>query len=444
MFRPAPEISPTDRPVLPGRRGRLRVVAMPDASRGGEVVAGPPTLAGWRVVAGAFMVQMVGYGAAYSFAAFAGPLAAEFGVTHAQTSLVYALSSGVALLLSGVSGRIADRYGSRGPAVAGMLLVAAGLLLAAGARSFAQLLACYGLLIGCGIGLAYVPALAAVQRWFDRRRGLASGIAVSGSALGTALVPPMAGLLLGLDGGWRLAFQVSGVAAALCGVAGALLLARAPDGMVGGGAQDAVPVGGATGPRPGAFRLPAQAKTRRFALLYAGCLLVSLPIALPFAHLPTFAAWVLHMRPEATLHLLMLIGFSSLPSRFVLGALADLVGRGRVFLVCSMGVALGTAGWAMSDTMAGMRLFAVVFGITYGGFISLLPAFVADLYGRGQAGTMIGLLYSSRGLALLLAPPLVALAAEVAESPVEAIGVVALLGLGGTALIAWAGKPDRS
>lgn len=394
--------------------------------------------AGWLVVAGAFVVLMVGYGAAYSFAAFAAPLGAEFGVSHAQTSMVYALSSGVALLMSGMSGRIADRHGSRRPALLGMLLVSLGLLLASGAQSFSQLLLCYGLLIGCGIGLAYVPALAAVQRWFDRRRGLASGIAASGSALGTALVPPLADLLFGLGGGWRLAFQLSGIAALLCGMVGALLLARAPD-----RAGAPAPPGPPAGEPASASLLPPLARTRRFGLLYAGCLLVSLPIALPFAHLPSFSATVLHLRPEATLHLLMLIGFTSLPSRFLLGALADRVGRGTIFLGCCIGLAMGTAGWAASDTMAGMRLFAMVFGVTYGGFVALLPAFVADLYGRALAGTMIGLLYSSRGLALLLAPPLVALAAETTQSPAPAIGSVAVLGLLGTALIARAGAAPQ-
>lgn len=398
----------------------------------------PRVTSGWQVVTGAFLVLMVGYGAAYSFAAFAAPLAAEFGVSHAQTSLVYALSSGIALLLSAVSGRIADRHGSRRPAVAGMLLVALGLLLAAAAQSFPQLLLCYGLLIGCGIGLAYVPALAAVQRWFDRRRGLASGIAAAGIGLGTALVPPMAQLLMALGGGWRLAFLVSGLGAAACGVAGALLLARSPESR--GLAPEPGPHAGEPEAAPPAPLLPPAARGRDFVLLYLGCMLVSLPIGLPFAHLPAFAAGVLHLPPAETLHLLALIGVASMLGRFLLGALADRIGRGRTFLGCCLGLSLATAAWAMAHSMAGLRGFAIVFGATYGGFVALLPAFVADLYGRAVAGTMIGLLYTSRGIALLLAPPLVALAAHAAAGAAMPVAGAAVLGLLGTLLIARIGR----
>ena len=129
----------------------------------------PRVTSGWQVVAGAFLVLMVGYGAAYSFAAFAAPLAREFGTSHAATSLVYALCGGVAFLLSAVSGRIADRHGSRRPALVGMLLVGLGLLLAAAAQSFLHLLLCYGLLIGCVIGLAYVPEESA-KHWRKNSR----------------------------------------------------------------------------------------------------------------------------------------------------------------------------------------------------------------------------------------------------------------------------------
>ena len=51
-------------------------------------------------------------------------------------------------------------------------------MVAATASSLVEIYAGYGLLIGLGTGFAYVPAMAAVQRWFDAHRGLASGIAV--------------------------------------------------------------------------------------------------------------------------------------------------------------------------------------------------------------------------------------------------------------------------
>ena len=58
----------------------------------------------------------------------------------------------------------------------------------------------YGLGVGLGVGCAYVPAIGAVQRWFVRRRGFASGLAVSGIGVGTLVMPPLASLLIESSG----------------------------------------------------------------------------------------------------------------------------------------------------------------------------------------------------------------------------------------------------
>lgn len=385
---------------------------------------------GWSVVAGAFLVLMVGYGAAYSFAAFAGPLAAEFGVTHARLSLVYAACGCAVFMTGAASGPLADRIGAWRPALLGMLLVGAGLLATAAARSFAALLLCYGVLIGCGIGLAYVPALAAVQRRFRRRRGLASGVAAAGIGTGMALVPPVAEALLRLEGGWRLCFLLSGLGAAGLGAAGALLLRRRPEPAPPMPDPDRAPDGSAAGAGwHGAVRRPG------FPALYLGCLLVSVPMGLPMAHLVAFAGAQGMAGPEA-LQLLSVIGACSIGGRLLIGALADRLGRRRSFLACCWCLAGATGLWALAGDAGGLALFAVVFGLGSGGFVGLLPPVVADLYGAASAGRMIGLLYTSRGLALLLGPPLVGLAAEGAAGPLLPIGAAAVLGALGTLLMA--------
>ena len=138
------------------------------------------------------------------------------------------MSGGTCFLVSAVTGPLADRVGPRVLAATGMVVVGRGLMLAAAAQSLLEVYLCYGLLMGLGVGFAYVPAVAAVQRWFVARRGLASGIAASGIGFGTALVPPAAEALSSL-GDWRAAFVASGVLAALVGFGGALLLDASPE-----------------------------------------------------------------------------------------------------------------------------------------------------------------------------------------------------------------------
>jgi MFS transporter, OFA family, oxalate/formate antiporter len=182
-----------------------------------------PSFCGWRVVAGAFITSMVGFGAIYSYGAFAKTLADTFELSSASTSMIIALSIGTTFFVSALSGLLSDRIGPRQLAVAGMLITGLGLLLAAEATTALQVYLCYGVLLGLGTGLAYVPASAAVQRWFITWRGLASGIAAAGVGVGTILVQPLTRLLSSF-GDWRFTFMICGIGAAVMGTVGALLL----------------------------------------------------------------------------------------------------------------------------------------------------------------------------------------------------------------------------
>jgi MFS family permease len=97
-----------------------------------------------------------------------------------------------------------------------MLLIGLGLAAASFARNLVEVYAANGLGVGLGIGCAYVPAVGAVQRWFVRRRGFASGLAVSGIGVGTLVMPPLATLLIETLG-WRGAYLALGAIAAVLG-----------------------------------------------------------------------------------------------------------------------------------------------------------------------------------------------------------------------------------
>jgi MFS family permease len=84
---------------------------------------------GWLVVAGAFTVMMVGYGAAYSSAAFAFDFEAAFGLSRASVSGIYGLCGFTTFTVGAISGLLADRLGPRLLSTVGMLLVALGLLI---------------------------------------------------------------------------------------------------------------------------------------------------------------------------------------------------------------------------------------------------------------------------------------------------------------------------
>src|SRR5436853_6022179 len=144
----------------------------------------PRVFYGWFVGAAAFAVTFVGFGSAYTFSSLVASLERDFGASRGSVSLVFSLAGFLYFGIGVISGPLADRWGARRIAIAGMLLAALGLILAGRARTLTEVYAAYGLGIGLGLGCAFVPVLGAVQRWFVKRRGLASGLAVSGIGVG--------------------------------------------------------------------------------------------------------------------------------------------------------------------------------------------------------------------------------------------------------------------
>jgi MFS family permease len=354
---------------------------------------------GWLVVAAGFAVTFVGFGCVYAFTAFVEPLQREFGASRGSVSVVFSLAAFLYFGLGSVSGPLADRVGSRRLALIGMLLVGLGLAAVGAAQSLAQVYAVYGLAVGIGVGLSYVPAMGAVQRWFTRRRALASGLASSGIGAGTLVVPPLAALLVA-HLGWRPAYVVLGVTAAIVGAGLALLIENDPRDR--GLAPDGDPPGAAVAPRAGAT-LRDAISSRRFLALYGACLACSFGVFVPFVHLAPYA--VDHgVAPSSAVLLVSAIGVGSTIGRFLLGGLADRLGHDRSLIATYLAMALALIIWLVSTTFWPLAIFGFVFGSAYGGWVALLPAVAMDHFGGLNIGGVIGILYTSAGIGTLLGP----------------------------------------
>ena len=357
---------------------------------------------GWFVVAGAFAVTFVGFGSAYTFSAFVESLQTDFAASRGSVSLVFSLAGFLYFGLGIVSGPLADRWGSRRLAVAGMILTGAGLALAGAARTLTEVYMAYGLGVGLGVGCAYVPALGAVQRWFARRRGFASGLAVSGIGVGTLVMPPLASFLIGALG-WREAYVVLGALAAIVGAGMALMIENDPRDRGLGPDGDAPRSDAPSSVRPAGVRVQDAIRSRRFIRLYAACLICSFGVFVPFVHLVPYA--LDHgVPPSSAVLLLGVIGVGSTAGRFFLGGLADRMGRRRSLLVMFVGMALALAVWAFATNLWSLAAFAFVFGVFYGGWVAVLPAVVMDYFGGRNVGGIIGVLYTSVAFGTLIGP----------------------------------------
>jgi MFS family permease len=292
-----------------------------------------------------------------------------------------------------------------------MILLGAGLALAGTAQNLLEVYAAYGLGAGLGIGCAYVPAIGAVQRWFVRRRGLASGLAVAGIGVGTLVMPPLASFLIE-SLGWRDAYLVLGGLALLLGGAMALLIENDPrsrglnpDG--GEQAAQSVPAGGTL--------VRDAIRSGRFMSLYAACLICSFGVFVPFVHLVPFARDHGVTASVAAL-LLGVIGIGSTAGRFFLGTVADRMGRERSLLMMFIGMAASLSIWALSANVWSLAVFAFTYGIFYGGWVAVLPAVVMDYFGGRNVSSIIGVLYTSVAFGTLIGPSAAGFAFDLSHS----------------------------
>lgn len=400
---------------------------------------------GWVVVGAAFVVLFLGFGSAYSFGIFFDSLQAEFAASRGSISLIFSLAGFLYFLLGALSGRIADRVGPRGVVIFGAAAVGVGLILASRATSLTQVYVAYGLGVGLGVGFAYVPAVGAIQRWFVRRRGVASGIAVTGIGLGTLCMPPVAAMLIDW-GGWRGAYLVIGIVALVVGGAAAFFVEGSPErrGLLpdgdpvrppdtGPGAEQATPAAAGVD-----FAMALRA--RPFWLLYAGSFLVSLGIFIPFVHLVPYARDA-GLSKETGVLMFALVGLGSTAGRFVLGGVADRVGRRRTLAALFAGMGVMLLWWAVSSGPWALGAFALVFGTCYGGFVALAPAVTADYFDGKDVIGIIGVLYTSVAVGTLTGPTLAGVAFDLWQSYTVPIVVAALVALLAAACIALAEEP---
>jgi MFS family permease len=368
---------------------------------------------GWFVVAGTFAVTFVGFGAAYSFSAFLLSLQHDFDASRGSVSLVFSLAGFLYFALGVVSGPLADRWGVRWFAVIGMVVTAAGLALASVAQSLTEVYAAYGLGVGLGVGCSYVPAVGAVQRWFFRRRGFASGLAVSGIGVGTLIVPPFAAYLIA-GFGWRAAYLTLAAFALVVGAGVAFLIDDDPRRRGLGPDGDAVPADMPL-PQAAGAEVGKAIRSPRFIGLYAACFICAFGLFVPFVHLVPYALDHGIAQNSAVL-LLGAIGVGSTAGRFLLGGLADRLGRPLSFLMMFLGIGLSFVIWAVSTSFLPLAVFALVYGVFYGGFVALAPAVVIDYFGGRNAGSLIGILYTSVAFGTLVGPTAAGYAYDISHS----------------------------
>lgn len=323
--------------------------------------------------------------AVLGFGVFVRPLEEEFGWTRTQVSLASVIISWLIVIVSPLQGILIDRFGARPVVLASIPAFAAGIaalyFLPANLGVFYLMWAIIPVL---AVGLWPLAYLRAVSSWFERRLGLAIGIANAGIGIGSALVPLIAGLLIA-QYGWRSAYLGLALIALVVTWPIAFAFLREQVGGVKQAAGEALaPIGIAfrEATRMRSFRLLAGAYFL-LGIINTALITQQIPLLIDSGVTPATAAVV-----QSVFGIAMMVG------RLGTGYVIDRVFAPRVMIVVSIGAAIACVMYAAGVQGALVFLCACLIGLVVGAEFDVLAFMIKRYFGMVAYGKLYGVIFA--------------------------------------------------
>ncbi len=364
----------------------------------------PTPFRGWTVTLAALSINLI-LGVLYAWGVIAKALVVQWEWTKTQASLPFTVATISFAIMMVFAGRWQDRVGPRLVATLGGLILGTGLLLSSFVRSPEWMWLTFGVVGGLGIGLGYSATTPPAIKWFPpSRKGLITGVVVSGVGLAAVYISPLTQYLLRTTSIPR-TFLILGLGALLLVALLAQWLSNPP--------ADYVPP--SSDPAPNAKQnstLPGGAgpdldwhqmlRSPRFYQLWAMFVLGTSAGLMIIAHIAIIAKdqakWEWGFVPLATLAIFNTLG------RLVSGYLSDRIGRTQTMILAFVAQAINMSFFSQYSSPALLVFGSAFTGLCYGTIFTLMPAATADFYGVRNLGVNYGLLFTGFGVAGVLGP----------------------------------------
>lgn len=399
---------------------------------------------GWIVAAGAFVSHFLNYGVlTVAFGVFFPFMAEALHLSRGVLSGAFAVSRLASAALAPVLGPLVDRRGPRAFTALGALSLAAGAAVLAAADGAWGVYLGYGVVMALGgVALGELTADATVSRWFVRYRGRALAIATMGLSTAGIVVPvPLALLITRV--GWRQAWLALGAAVLVAGLPAALVMRRRPEdyGQAPDGEAPAASADGRGAAAEVSLTAREATRTAAFWLLVASTNLGTL--ALFGINLHLFSSLTdKGLAAGTAAGLVTYLYVLHTVAKPLWGLVAERVHVRYCVAACYAGGAAGVLVLAGSTSVAGLLLFATLYGLTRGAQSFVTSLAWADYFGRDAQGAIRGVASPFRFVASAAGPLIGGLLYDLAGDYQLAFGVyAAAFALGGVAALF--AKPPR-
>ena len=283
-------------------------------------------------------------------------------------------------------------FGFSAVAFIGALSLPAGLYIAGQSESFwvfALGLAFFGGLFGGGF--AFAPLVADTSHWFEKRRGLAVGIVISGTYLSGAIWPPILQLWID-DSGWRQATLDLSLFTLLTMMPLTLVYLRKPNQDAPGNNQNNT----FDWDRPLGFG-PGQLQWL-ICCAGIGCCVA---MAMPQIHIVPHVIDLGYAARDGAYMLALMLGFG-IVSRIASGWISDRIGGVRTLALGSLFQGLVIFSFLFVDTLTGLFIVSIAFGLSQGGIVPSYSIIIRKYFRAREAASRIGYAFVATTLGMAL------------------------------------------
>lgn len=395
----------------------------------------------WIILAAGTLAVFCALGLArFGYTVVLPPMQAGLGLDNTQAGALATANLTGYLTFSAIGGALAAHLGPRLVITAGLAVAGGGMILTGTADGFITA-AVWRALTGLGSGAANVAVMGMWAGWFpSHRRGMASGVAVTGSSLALILVGPLAPQIitrLGNDG-WRQCWHIFGIISLAIALLCWLLIRNRQDAAP--SLNLATPYGMADSPGP--LKEPAGwgQVYRSWPVWHLGLVYV----AFGFSYIIFMTFFVKHLMAAggytraAAGNLFMTMGWASLICGYLWGSVSDRIGRKWALMIVSMIHTCAFAIFGLASTTPAFTVAALLFGISAWSIPAIMAAACGDVLGSRLAPAALGFITLFFGIGQALAPSAAGAIADATGSFTMALLLaagVALLGAIGAATL---------
>jgi MFS family permease len=338
----------------------------------------PDSRRAWTRLAVAVLMGSLGCVGMWSVVVVLPVVQVEFSATRGAVSLASTMIFMGFGLGGVVTGRITDRFGIVAALALSIAFLGTSFALAGLAASLWQFNAVY-FLIGLGTSASFAPLMAEASHWFERYRGLAVALAASGNYIGGAIWPPLVNW--GVQSmGWRSTHIAIGI---FCGVTMAVLLLVLRAIMGSDGIRDH-----ANAPPPQVdLNLSTNTLTVLLSIASISCCVA---MAMPQVHIVAYCGDLGYGVARGAQMLSLMLGFG-IVSRIGSGFLADKIGGIRTLLIGSVAQATALLFYLFFDGLTSLYLISAMFGLFQGGIVPSYAIIIREAMPAAEAATRVGI-----------------------------------------------------